>query len=94
MDNIKVEMILAERKERYGEYSTTALIAQQLKGMMHEAPSWHKLTASQREGLEMIQHKIARIVNGDPSYLDSFVDIIGYAKLMVEEMEKKHGTTK
>lgn len=94
MDDIRVEMILAERKERYGEYSTTALIAQQLKGMMHEAPSWHMLTASQREGLEMIQHKIARIVNGDPSYLDSFIDIIGYTKLIVEDMEKKHGTTK
>lgn len=94
MDDIRVEMILAERKERYGEYSTTALIAQQLKGMMHESPSWHMLTASQREGLEMIQHKIARIVNGDPSYLDSFIDIIGYTKLIVEDMEKNHGTKK
>jgi hypothetical protein len=94
MDHIEVEMILAERHTRYGEYSSTALIAQQLKGMMHEAPSWHKLTASQREGLEMIQHKIARIVNGDPTYIDSFRDIEGYAKLIVEDMEKKHGTKK
>jgi hypothetical protein len=94
MDHIKVETILAERHTRYGEYSSTALIAQQLKGMMHESPSWHKLTASQREGLEMIQHKIARIVNGDPTYIDSFRDIEGYAKLIVEDMEKKHGTKK
>ena len=92
MDHIKVETILAERHTRYGEYSSTALIAQQLKGMMHESPSWHKLTASQREGLEMIQHKIARILNGDPKYMDSWVDIVGYATLIVESMEDKNGT--
>lgn len=35
----------------------------------------------------MIFHKIARILNGDPNYADSWVDIAGYAKLVADELE-------
>jgi hypothetical protein len=83
----EINEILQERGKRYGPYETTAYIAQQLKMMMHETPSWHKLTAAQREGLEMIQHKIARILNGDPTYEDNWVDLIGYATLVLETMQ-------
>lgn len=83
----EINEILQERGKRYGPYETTAFIAQQLKMMMHETPSWHKLTAAQREGLEMIQHKIARILNGDPTYEDNWVDLIGYATLVLETMQ-------
>jgi hypothetical protein len=40
----------------------------------------------QREALEMIAHKIARIINGDPNYADSWVDIAGYAKLVADRL--------
>jgi len=39
--------------------------------------------------LQMVQHKIARVLNGDPTYADNFVDIAGYAKLVADELEKK-----
>ena len=45
------------------------------------------LKADQQEALEMILHKIARIVNGDPDYADSWVDIAGYAKLVADRLE-------
>lgn len=32
--------------------------------------------------LEMIAHKIARILNGDPNYADNWHDIAGYATLI------------
>ena len=35
----------------------------------------------------MIQHKIARMLNGDPTYLDNIVDISGYATLVQQSME-------
>jgi hypothetical protein len=35
----------------------------------------------------MIAHKIGRIVNGDPRYADSWVDIAGYAKLVADRLE-------
>lgn len=35
----------------------------------------------------MIAHKIARILNGDPDYDDSWVDIAGYATLVVKKLK-------
>jgi hypothetical protein len=59
--------------------------------MMQESPKWNRLTSVQRESLEMIQHKIARMLNGDPDYIDNWVDIVGYATLALEAMQD--GTT-
>jgi len=41
----------------------------------------------QWEALEMIVHKIGRIVNGDPDVTDHWVDIAGYATLIAERLE-------
>jgi len=53
---------------------------------------WHELDADQQEALEMIAHKIARILNGDPNYVDSWVDIAGYAKLVADRLAKGEPT--
>jgi hypothetical protein len=37
--------------------------------------------------MDMIMHKIGRIVNGDPDYADSWVDIAGYAKLVADRLD-------
>jgi hypothetical protein len=44
------------------------------------------LAADQQEALDMICHKIGRIVNGDPNYADSWVDIAGYATLVADRL--------
>ena len=44
-------------------------------------------STSQQEALDMIAHKIGRIINGNPHYKDSWVDIAGYAQLVVDELE-------
>ena len=76
-----VESVLAERRKKYGKFSDHAQIAQSLKADMHVCFNWHNLSPDMREALDMIQHKIARILNGDPTYKDSWVDIEGYAHL-------------
>lgn len=83
-----VEAMLAQRGERYGEFAGHAAIAQDLKARMHAAEGWERLAPDQREALEMVQHKIARILNGDPSYDDNWVDIAGYAKLVADRLGK------
>jgi hypothetical protein len=88
-----IDKVLQERGERYGDYKSTAFISQTLKNTMRECRSWDRMTSAQREGLEMIQHKIARILNGDPTYIDSFRDIEGYARLMVDVMKSSDGST-
>ena len=78
--------ILAERGQRYGDFDKHADITQSLKKAMASTPGWQRLAPDQREALEMNAHKIGRILNGDPSYADSWEDIAGYAKLVANRL--------
>ena len=83
-----VAAVLAERGARYGDFGDVARTAQGLKNTMRVAPGWTRLTAAQREGLDMIQCKVARMLHGDPAYMDNIVDICGYAELVHAAMRK------
>lgn len=80
------EALITERGSRYGKFKDGAEIMQSLKDTMRNVDGWNNLTASQKEALDMIQHKIGRILNGDPTYDDSWKDIAGYATLIVNEL--------
>lgn len=80
------EALISERGSRYGKFKDGADIMQSLKDTMRDVDGWNNLTASQKESLDMIQHKIGRILNGDPTYDDSWKDIAGYATLIVNEL--------
>lgn len=80
------EALITERGARYGKFKDGADIMQSLKDTMRDVDGWNNLTASQKEALDMIQHKIGRILNGDPTYDDSWKDIAGYATLIVNEL--------
>ena len=41
-----------------------------------------------KESLEMVAHKIGRILNGDPFYHDSWHDCIGYLRLIEKRLEE------
>lgn len=77
-----VNKTLDERGERYGKFRHHAELSQKLKQAMKEKATWWDLSPSQQESLEMIAHKIARILNGDPNYADNWHDIAGYATLI------------
>ena len=81
-----IDATVEERGNRYGTFKDGADIMQELKSVMRSTPNWSQLTPSQREALEMIQHKVGRILNGDPNYTDSWHDIKGYAHLIEEEL--------
>lgn len=80
---------LTERGSRYGKFTGHAAITQQLKIDITHAlqKRGRALADDQQEALDMICHKIGRIVNGDPNYADSWVDIAGYAKLVADRLE-------
>lgn len=80
---------LAERGTRYGSFEGHARITQALKLAMIESPNWLELADDQTEALQMIAHKIGRILNGDPDYDDSWVDIAGYAKLVADRLQAR-----
>lgn len=79
---------LTERGRRYGVFSSHAQITQALKTAMRQG-NWQRLSDDQKECLEMIAHKIGRILNGDPDYDDNFLDIAGYAKLVADRLTAK-----
>lgn len=83
------EALITERGSRYGKFKDGAEIMRSLKRVMHDTEGWNNLTASQKEALDMIQHKIGRILNGDPTYDDSWKDIAGYATLIVNELNRE-----
>lgn len=84
--DMSINALIAERGSRYGKFADGAEIMRDLKHVMHEVDGWNNLTASQKEALDMIQHKIGRILNGDPTYDDNWKDIAGYATLVAEEL--------
>lgn len=81
-----ISATLNERGNRYGSFVGHAYITQAIKLNMMAGPSWKAMDPDQKEALEMIAHKIGRIVNGDPDYHDSWHDIIGYAKLVADRL--------
>lgn len=82
-----IDQTLAERGSRYGSFVGHSEITQGIKRTMQAAPKWQALSDDQREALEMVAHKIGRILNGDPNYHDSWHDIIGYTKLVADRLE-------
>ena len=44
--------------------------------------NWDTLQGYQKQALDTIADKISRILTGDPTYLDNWHDIQGYAKLV------------
>lgn len=83
---------LEQRGKRYGAFSEHARATQALKKSMRDfdPTKWDALSASAKEALEMVAHKIGRILNGDPLYADSWVDIAGYAQLVATALQKNH----
>ena len=76
---------LQERGQRYGVFTRHAEISQQLKEVINQYQT-KVLAADQQEALDMICHKIGRILNGDPDYADSWHDIAGYAQLVADRL--------
>jgi Domain of unknown function (DUF6378) len=82
-----LDATLAERGARYGKFTSHAGITQAIKTFMRATGKWGALQADQQEALEMVAHKIGRILNGDPDYADSWIDIAGYARLVADRLE-------
>jgi hypothetical protein len=80
---------LKERGNRYGPFTSHAEITQDLKKVMVETLQWEELSPDKKEALDMIMHKVGRILNGDPNYADSWHDIGGYAKLVEDNLQSE-----
>lgn len=83
-----IDSTLEERGKRYGKFTDHAAYTQNIKNVIRNSPNWDRMRADQREALEMIAHKIGRMLSGDPNYRDNWHDIVGYAKLVDDRMKE------
>lgn len=88
----ELDKTLENRGKEYGDFRNQAEVVQGMKNVMRANPGWERMTPYQQEAADMIVHKLARIVNGNPFNVDSWHDIVGYAeitKVRVEQDIKK-----
>lgn len=88
-DEYEIEQVLAQRKERYGEFLEQAAVSCALKRVMRSTKNWERLKPDQQEALEMFAVKISRILTGDPDYIDNWLDKEGYARLVKKRLQRE-----
>lgn len=81
--------VLQERSTTHGDFEHGAVISQRLKHALSAGTNWEAMDVVQREALEAVAGKLARIVTGDSSFLDHYRDIIGYTQLAMDYTAKQ-----
>ena len=88
-EDTNIDETLDARAQDYGKFKDGAALMQGIKRLLADHALRHNKTFAddQWEALEMIVHKIGRIVNGNPDKVDSWVDIAGYATLIADRLQ-------
>lgn len=73
---------LSTRQTTHGDFTDNSEIMQTLKTFLRNHKGWEQLIPAEREALDMICHKIGRILCGNPHFPDHWHDIAGYATLV------------
>ncbi len=84
----EVDATLDARAVDYGKFIEGAEVMQMLKRVVQNALNNRDkvLAHDQAESLDMIIHKIGRIINGNPDVVDHWLDIAGYAQLVADRL--------
>jgi hypothetical protein len=85
-----IAQTLSERRQTHGDFKDHASLTQSTKLMWQNMHGWRALSLSQRETLDMIAHKVGRILAGNPNHKDHWDDIAGYALLISKQIEGAH----
>lgn len=89
-----IDKVLEERGSRYGAFTDHADISQGLQNVLWATPNWPNMPLDARQALVVICDKMARMTNGDPDYDDNWVDIIGYATLVLNRIRAQERAEK
>jgi hypothetical protein len=83
-----VDQVLDSRAKDYGKFIEGAEIMQMLKRLVHNyiEDRGTPLAFDQREAIDMIIHKLGRIINGNPDKVDHWVDVAGYSTLVADRL--------
>lgn len=85
----EVQSVVAARDGSYGGFGGIALTCQNFKDIARSCPSWKSLNPSEKEGIDMIFHKITRILYSPKKIRDSWVDIGGYCRATLKALDEE-----
>lgn len=86
----EAQRTLDERGSTYGDVTLQAAVSEDIKRTMRTG-NFNELPPFMQQSLDMIALKISRILVGDPTKLDSWLDIEGYARLARQTEAKLQG---
>lgn len=84
---VGIQATLNERAKTHGDFVENGRIMQALKNQMLYSVNWCHLPDEQKEALQMIQHKVGRILSGNNNEPDHWKDVAGYATLIQNILE-------
>ena len=82
---MKAKELTQERETTHGDFGDNARVSQELKATIHCENS--DMSNVQREAIDMICMKLSRIASGHATFADHWLDIQGYAQLVLNEIE-------
>ena len=80
------QALLDERETTHGSFADNARISQDLKELFACCPGWDRMSLVQREALDMMACKMARILSGKADEIDHWLDLSGYAMLVAKDI--------
>lgn len=85
----KIDKILNDREKTHGSFPIHAAVTQELKAVVgqHLMEQGRALDADMQEAIDMICHKLGRIVAGNPRHGDHWLDVAGYATLVADRLD-------
>ena len=84
--NDSTDTLLSERSNTHGDFTDNSQVAQAIKRVIQNGLKGTSLKDYQQEALDMIAHKIGRIVAGNSDFKDHWDDIAGYARLVSDRL--------
>ncbi|MDY5467348.1 MAG: DUF6378 domain-containing protein [Campylobacter sp.] len=86
---MEINNVLEQRKQTHGDFEKVAKLDTELF-VTFNAYFCSDLSNEQYCAIKMILHKIARIGCGNAQFIDHWQDIIGYATLVLNELEQRN----
>lgn len=88
---MEINDILEQRKQTHGDFKKVAILDAELFSTFN---TYHYSSLSNEKycAIKMILHKIARIGCGNAEFIDHWKDIVGYATLVINELEERNAT--
>jgi hypothetical protein len=79
--------VIESREASHGDYLLQSYMAISIKDIFRKQAGYSKLSADQRESLDMIAVKMSRILHGNCDEPDHWLDIAGYATLCYNRLQ-------